>query len=120
MQWYIPFTILPGIALIILSTSNIMLTLNSEITDLKKDKEVSDSIIEAKLLQLKRLSWSIVLQYIGLFFFLLSGVIAALNTNNESLSEGILITGVILFGISIVLLIVYAINAVKIRQEHLH
>lgn len=39
MQWIIPITVLPGIALIVLSTSNILLNLNNEVTQLNKEKE---------------------------------------------------------------------------------
>jgi hypothetical protein len=34
MEWYIPISLLPGIALIILSTSNFILALNNEIKEL--------------------------------------------------------------------------------------
>ena len=42
MQWILPLTVLPGIALIILSTSNLVISLNNEITQLKEElKKVS-------------------------------------------------------------------------------
>lgn len=34
MEWYVPMTILPGIGLIILSTSNFLIALNIEIAQL--------------------------------------------------------------------------------------
>ncbi len=39
MQWILPLTVLPGIALIILSTSNLVISLNNEITQLNKEKD---------------------------------------------------------------------------------
>lgn len=55
MEWYIPMTIIPGIGLLILSTSNIMLSLNNEITQLnnQRDKRI-DIIVKLKLAQLKK------------------------------------------------------------------
>lgn len=34
MQWYIPITIIPGIGLIIMSTSNLLIALTTEVTAL--------------------------------------------------------------------------------------
>ncbi len=69
MEWLIPITIIPGVGLIILSTSNIMVSLNEEISIIVYENEKNAEIIRDKLLQLKRLSISIVFQYIGVFLF---------------------------------------------------
>jgi len=45
LQWIIPITVLPGIALIVMSTSNILLSLNNEVTMLNKEKEKYGEII---------------------------------------------------------------------------
>ena len=120
MAWYIPFTIIPGVGLIILSTSNIILNLNNEISQLKGlEKEKLYPIIEAKLRQLKSLSWAITYQYCGVFAFLLSGIIAALVANFQDLSKYILVIGGLFFTLSLYLLINYSFKAVKIRQRHL-
>ena len=73
MEWYLPITIIPGIGLVILSTSNILLALNREITQLEAAAQENVSIIASKLVQLKTVSFSIVFQYIGVLLFLLSG-----------------------------------------------
>ena len=54
MEWYIPMTIIPGIGLIILSTTNIILALNNEISNLENEKRINVSIIKSKLSQLKK------------------------------------------------------------------
>ena len=62
-NWYLPLTIVPGIGLIILSTSNLMITLSNEIRDMidaSKDK----IIITKKLEQLKLLNMGMVFFYI--------------------------------------------------------
>ena len=118
MEWYIPMTIIPGIGLIILSTSNIMLALNNEITQLNKE-EKNREIIKLKLSQLKRLSISIVFQYIGVLLFLLSGIVKSIYTFSESIPKIFLTVGVIVIGISLLILLIYSIKAVCIRQKHL-
>lgn len=120
MAWYIPFTIIPGVGLIILSTSNIILNLNDEISRLEGlEKEKLHPIIEAKLRQLKSLSWAIIYQYCGLFAFMLSGIIAALVADFPDLSKYILLLGGLFVTLSLYLLIIYSFKAVKIRQKHL-
>jgi len=119
MQWYLPMTIIPGIGLIILSTSNLMLNLNAEISQLKHEGEHVKNIISLKLGQLKRLSWSIVFQYLGVILFLVSGLLMSMFTQVESVAKGLLVAGVFVVSISIFLLLIYSIKAVSIRQKHL-
>ena len=52
MEWYIPITILPGIGLLILSTSNFLIALNNEIKELNNDKEKYQSIVTEKKLRI--------------------------------------------------------------------
>lgn len=113
-------TIIPGIGLLILSTSNIMLSLNAEITTLLVDKEKKLPIIESKLSQLKRLSISIVFQYIGVLLFLFTGILKVLLPNLESGSKILLAIGVLSVTVSILILLVHSVKAVSIRQKNLH
>ena len=119
MEWYIPMTIIPGIGLIILSTSNIMLALNNEISKLEEAQREKIEIIKSKLSQLKVLSISIVFQYLGVLFFLLSGIVASV-LKNSFIPEGLLFIGVGVISISIILLLSYSIKSVSIRQRHLN
>jgi hypothetical protein len=50
---YLPITIVPGIGLLILSTSNLMVTLSNALSGLIKEQSKMDSIISRKLTQLK-------------------------------------------------------------------
>ena len=52
MEWYIPITILPGIGLLILSTSNFLIALNSEIQALNQDMGKYQVIVFEKIQQL--------------------------------------------------------------------
>ena len=119
MEWYVPLTIIPGISLIILSTSNIMLALNNEIYKLGFEKNRMEEIIKLKLLQLKRVSISIVFQYVGVLLFLFSGILQTVFSTPENLSRWLLFTGVLSISISIIILLIYSIKAVTIKQKHL-
>jgi hypothetical protein len=119
MEWYMPLTIIPGIGLIILSTSNIMLTLNSEITELENMECENTPIIKDKLAQLKRVSISIVFQYIGILLLLFSGIASSLFTKVELISKTLLSCGVLSVSVSIIILLIYSMKAVTIRQRHL-
>lgn len=118
MEWYIPLTIIPGIGFIILSTSNIMLALNTEITQLCKEHS-NDAVIDLKLAQLKRVSISIVLQYMGILLFLITGMVTSVMEVSEMIPKAFLILGVLFVSVSLVILLVYSIKAVNIRQKHL-
>ena len=120
MEWYIPMTIIPGIGLIILSTSNLMLTLNAEITQLVNSQTTSKEVIKLKLTQLKNLSISIVFQYVGVLFFLFSGIFKSVFSDSNAIPKGLLVIGVFVVSISIVILLIYSIKAVSIRQKHLN
>ncbi len=113
-------TIIPGIGLLILSTSNIMLSLNNEISQLnsQRDKRL-DIIIRLKLAQLKRISIAIVFQYTGVLFFLLSGIIKSMLAESDNVAKLLLTSGVSLISLSLIGLLVYSIKAVTIRQKHL-
>jgi len=120
MEWYIPITIIPGIGLITMSTSAILLALNAEISQLNEDRSRYEEIIHLKLKQLKKLSIAIALQYLGILFFLFSGISKAIFQEIYQWSEIILITGVVVVSISIIILLLYSIKAVAIRQKHLN
>ncbi len=118
MEWYLPMTIIPGIGLIILSTSNIMLELNREISKLEEAKHEKIEIIKLKLSQLKVLNISIVFQYLGVLLFLLSGIASPMYID-ANIPKGLLFIGVAIISVSILLLLYYSIKSVNVRQKHL-
>ncbi len=77
------------------------------------------SIIKDKLAQLKRVSISIVFQYIGILLLLFTGIASSLFENIEILPKALLSCGVVSVSISIIILLTYSTKAVKIRQRHL-
>jgi uncharacterized BrkB/YihY/UPF0761 family membrane protein len=120
-NWYLPITIVPGIGLLILSTSNLMLMLSSEINTIINNKSGGESIISRKLSQLKLLNRSMVFFYIAVACLVSSGLITGLNTSivgsKATISIYISIVGIIIFLLGLISLIIYSYRAVRIRQE---
>ena len=122
MQWYIPITILPGISLLILSTSNFLIDINREIKDLKAQGSDYEQIMQMKLGQLVRLSWVISFLYVTVLCLTLSGLIASIEKiglHAEKFALAFLVLGIVVMMIALMILIVFAIRGVKIRQAHL-
>lgn len=121
MPWYIPLTIIPGVALLILSTTNLIIALNAEITNLKKDPtDEIQVVVTLKLAQLIRLSISISLLYLGVLLLLLAGVARGLGESYHASGKGFLLTAVVIVSTAILILIVYSLKAVSIRSKHLN
>ncbi len=122
MEWYIPITILPGIGLIILSASNLVIALDDELERHHLDHQISKEIFSAKLHQLKRLNTGLFLAYISAFIMVFTGIILGLSDHWKTLStiaEILIICAVIIFSVSLFILSSYALKSARIRQKHL-
>ena len=120
-NWYLPITLVPGIGLLILSTSNLMLTLTNEIgVIIPRLKKEEDIIIYQKINQLKRLNLTMVLLYIAVACLVLSSLIGGI-TENLQLSNNwdiyCSIVGIIFILSSLYLLIIFSLKALSIRQN---
>jgi len=121
-KWYLPITILPGIGLLILSTSNLAVSLNKEMEELLKEATSYERLISKKVDQLQLLTYSMTGFYISTALMVLSGIVSVLPNVGVGLEKGwglgILLLGVVFIFVSLVLLIVYSAKAVRIRKEH--
>lgn len=115
MDWYFPITIIPGIALLILSTTNLILGLNVELSQLAQENSRYEKIIELKIKQLKRISRAVFWFYMGIFLFLISGMGASLTDSFAKWPQIILLAGVMATTLAIILLLIFSIKAVRIR-----
>lgn len=125
MEWYIPITILPGISLLILSTTNQMLSLSMEIRDLLSNKctPFEHQISGLKIKQLGRLTKAATLLYIAVANFVISGLVGVLFSQEvtSSVPKYFLILGVILMLWAICYLIIYGFLTISIRKkQHLY
>ncbi len=118
MEWYIPISLLPGIALLILSTSHFIVALNEEVKILKSENTIKNKVITRKIEQLKRLSYAISGLYISVLFLTLVGFLTWF-TIASFLIIPILLIGLASMTISVVLLVIYSIKAISIRTIHL-
>jgi hypothetical protein len=118
MEWYAPLTVLPALGLIILSTSNFIVALNTELIDLENESAPKLAVIKAKIQQMRRLGIANVSLYVSVFLFLVAGMSNAV-TSSDGVFFGIMFLAVACFSIAIFTLLIHAIKAVKIRDRHL-
>ncbi len=117
-NWYLPITIVPGIGLLILSTSNLMVTLTNELSGLIKEQSKDESIIHRKLVQLKTLNRAMVLFYIAVACLAISGLIGGLQLKViEKSATYISVLGIVIMLLGLFSLIKYSYRAVSIRQD---
>ena len=119
-NWYVPITILPGIGLLILSTSNLLIALSNEIAERLKLEICDDQITKRKLKQLNLLNKGLAGLYVGAGSMVASGMLSGLQNFykfSQNIGLIIMLLGVLSIFISISYLIRYSLRAVKIRQD---
>lgn len=117
-SWILPITALPGIGMLIMSTSSILNNLIMELNELRMEDGHKD-IIRRKLLQMKLLSLALVMLYIGAIFFAIAALMAGLPlaaASVEHVSMIVVCLGVFAVVAALSLLILYAYRAVLIKQ----
>ncbi len=121
MNWYLPITIIPGLGMLILSTTSQMMSLSSEIGTLLSNKCTSyqHKISERKIKQLGLLTRASALLYLATGCYVLSGILGVIFETEAvlSLPSIALYIGTVLVFIALTLLISYAFRAVKIRKD---
>ena len=117
-NWYLPITLVPGIGLLILSTSNLMVTLSNELSGRIKDKPYDDSIILRKLIQLEILNKVMVCFYVSVSCLAVAGLIGGLEIELiEKSPKYIIATGILVMLLGLFNLVRYSYRAVSIRQD---
>lgn len=114
-NWYLPITIVPGLGLLILSTSNLMVTLSNEIS-MMIDHSKEKAMITRKLVQLKLLNMAMVFFYVSVALLLVSAVLNGLYTI-EKTSLYISVLAIISALVGLFSLVIYSFRAVTIRQN---
>jgi len=119
-DWIVPLTVIPGIAMLVLSTSGLSTSLGQEIDHLIHHKECDVKIVQRKVRQLSLLSICLVTLYLAIAFLTLAGFLGGLVTdmaNRELLQLLFLYTGIGSAVVATILLIIYSIRAVSIKRE---
>lgn len=114
-QWYLPLTIVPGIGLLVLSTSNLMVALSNELDELTTTGK-DGNIINRKLKQLKLLNSAMVFFYVAIFLLFISTVVVSIN-KNYNISTYIVISAITVSTAGLVSLIIYSTRSVNIHQD---
>src|SRR6056297_1900878 len=120
--WYLPITIIPGIGLLILSTTHLIVSLNNEMETLLEEAGLNQSLMQQKLSQMKLLTYSMSGFYVSTALMVLSGLVSfslkfEVNTSGN-FGSSILFGGVAFIFVSLLTLIIYSVRAVRIRRTH--
>ncbi|MBU2525236.1 MAG: hypothetical protein KKC03_01355 [Bacteroidetes bacterium] len=114
-NWYIPITILPGIALLVLSTSSLMIALSGEIRQ-RISENLDHKTTSKKLKQLKLLSRALVCLYVGAAAMVGAGI-QNLFSFSIRISEFLMVVGTLGIFVASSFLILFSVRAVRIRQD---
>jgi hypothetical protein len=121
-NWVIPLTLIPGIGMIILSTSHLSTSVSDEINTLLHRDSCDRSLIQIKISQLSLLNIALVSLYISTAIFSVTGLIEGIFTlqnamTNSAFQQTLLVTGVASLVIATFLLIAFSIRKVKIKRD---
>jgi len=119
-EWYFPITLLPGVGLLIMSTSNLSMGLSAEIASLLKEQDSNPTIIKSKIKQLSRLNLSLTAFYVSSASLVISGILGGASKASivfEFWSEFALWLSIICIFAALILLMVYSALAVRIKQK---
>lgn len=115
-SWQINLSLIPSIALILMSANNLALGLTNEINShfTLKNKS-SDDILPQKIQQLKRLSLSIFLMYLSLSILIFNALLVALSFIPESYDKAFMLLSIAILFIAIYLKVQFSFKAYLIR-----
>ena len=120
-KWYIPITILPGVGLLLLSTSNLIIALNTEIKELLEAEDCQESLVKHKISQQQLLSFAMIALYIAAGLMVFSGLLDGLDSSDFQILPFSaiypMLIGVSLIFIAIIFMITYALRAIRVRKE---
>lgn len=120
-SWIFPLTILPGIGMLIMSTTHWATALTNEISQSLENSRVSKSIIERKIEQLSLVNRTLVLLYICAGLCGVAGFFGALcqqNHFNGTIYMNVLLAcAIFILVIATCMLIRFAYRATKIKRE---
>ena len=120
-SWIFPLTILPGIGLLIMSSTNWSVALTGEINDLLRDSKCNVPLLDRKIKQLGLVNRALVALYVcsamcaSAGFF--GGIMQYQMDMASDLSTVLLCVGMLFLLIATVMLIVYAFRATSIKRD---
>ena len=122
-EWYIPVTLLPGVGLLIMSTSNLLNALCVELASLIREREdIFHGIIEKKIDQIHLLTKSLSSLYISCAAYVLAGLAGGLSSSSKSqfVNTGqfiLMLTGTLSVLVGLIWLTQFSYRAVSIKRS---
>lgn len=121
-NWYVPITLLPAVGFFIVAATSIANSLSGEIARLLElEGEDQMDIVSKKLRQLRLVNVSLVLLYNAAILIAVSGLFAGLRfnfmVNVKGFIEVLVCLGITTIVIAFVMLMVYSMRAVSIKEE---
>lgn len=120
-NWIFPIAVLPGIALLILSTANLSNALTEELNQwMDRTHPKTEKMTRLKIYQLKRLHRAMVTLYVGTGCFVLSALLGSHIPVEQNLANlmatAVLCIGIVIVLVAFIFLIRYSIKAVHIKE----
>ena len=120
-NWIFPLTILPGIGLLIMSSTNWSVAITGEINQLLNDDQCNMTLLQKKIQQLGLVNRALVALYLCASLCALSGFMAGIMQyqmeNTQLVATSLLCIGMIFLLIATVMLIIYAFRATNIKRQ---
>ncbi|MFY0593844.1 DUF2721 domain-containing protein [Roseivirga sp.] len=121
-NWVIPLTLLPGIGMMIMSTSNLATAISTEINNLLERQDCKPTLIEKKISQMSLLNVAMVCLYISAAVFAVAGLIEGIFKLRTEMHDGtlhqlLLVIGIAALVIASLLLITFSMRAVRIKRN---
>lgn len=120
-NWIIPLTLLPGIGMMIMSTSNLSTAISQEISGLIHEDEQNTHLIELKISQMGLLNMGLVALYLGAASFAITGLIGGVSAVQNLMIHDtftiFLIVGIGCLLLATIFLITFSVRAVRIKRN---
>ena len=122
-NWFLPLTILPSVGFFIMATSGVSNALSAEIARLVElDRESNMITLRKKIRQLRLINISLVLLYASAVTLSIAGLISGLQFNFMYHGLTLMVEVLVCIGIgltvfALILLMIYAIRAVSIKEH---
>lgn len=120
-NWIIPLTLLPGIGMMIMSTSHLSTAISQEISGLIHEETCDAHLVEQKISQMSLLNRALVTLYLGAAAFAITGLIGGVSAvQNLMLHDTFtvcLIIGIGCLLVATIFLITFSMRAVRIKKN---
>lgn len=120
-NWIIPLTLLPGIGMMIMSTSHLSTAISQEISGLISAQACDTHLVEQKISQMSLLNRALVALYLGTASFAITGLIGGISTVQDLMIKDTftvcLIIGIGCLLVATIFLITFSIRAIRIKKN---